>query len=364
MTTPTYTPQNWVNGSGGGTPINAPRLLHMEQGIANAEETLVSTGMKNANYNAQPNDFIPADMSASAWAIQLPTAPPNGTTVAVKVMLTGNALSINRGGTDVFNIVGGSTQLQLFKKFQSVLLEYYSGIWYVSTEGFPPDFMGVQATVSANGTAVEAWHNPFDATGGARAATLPTPTGPGKVISIEKVDTSANVVTVVGTIDGVAATTLVLAKANESIFLTSKIDGSWWRTAGHKRTGRVARTNLTASVTTAATTIGDVTGGTITFTAEAGATYELRAKMYVSNNTAADGVVVALTDNSNVVLDTSPTIVSRTAGDQFLVVLQADVSPAAGAVTYKLRFNAVTGGTASINASATQVVTLTATRVS
>lgn len=364
MTTPTYTPQAWNNGPGGGTPINATRLGHMETGIANAEETLVSTGLKNAAYPAQPNDFIPADMSASSWAIQMPTAPPNGTTIAVKLMLTGNVLNINRGGTDVFNVVGGSTQIQLYKKFQTVLMEYYSGIWYVTSDGFPPDFLGVQATVSANGTAVEAWHNPFDATGAARAATLPTPSGPGRVISIEKVDTSNNVVTVVGTIDGVAATTLVLAKANESVLLVSKMDNSWWRVSGHKRTGRVARTTLVAAVTTASTTIGDVTGGSVTFTAEAGATYELRAKLFVSNNTAADGVLVALTDNSNTVLDTSPTIVSRTANDQFLVVLQADVSPAAGAVTYKLRFNAVTGGTASVNASATQVVTLTATRVS
>lgn len=39
MSTPIYDPQTWVDGESGNTPINAPRLTHMEDGIHNASLT-------------------------------------------------------------------------------------------------------------------------------------------------------------------------------------------------------------------------------------------------------------------------------------------------------------------------------------
>lgn len=374
MTTPVYTPQTWLNGQVGGTPINGPRLSHMEAGIEAAEETLVDAGVKIAAYTAQPNDLIRCDTSAGPFAIQLPPAPVNGTTCLIKLVKAGNILTINRGGSDVFNIAGGSTAITVTKVFQSVWLEYFSGIWIVDSDGFPPDIMGVQATVAGATAPVEAWLNPYDAAAAGRALAMPTPTGPGRILGVMKVDSSANTVTVTGNFEGNAGTTLTLFGQWETMWFVSKADGSWWRSWSHKPKTwldslytvgtRVATQTVVATATNATTVIADATGFTVTFTAVTGQTYEIRAKMYVSNNTAADGVLVQLTDAANAVLDVSPTIVSRTAGDQFLVVLQADVSPAAGSVTYKLRFNAVTGGTASINASATQKVPITVTRVS
>lgn len=277
MTTPTYTPQSWVNGSGGNTPLSAARLLHMEAGIAAAEETLIATAVKTSAYTAVPQDLVRCDTTGGAFAVQLPTAPPDGTTIAVKLIAqTGtNAVTINRGGTDVFNKTGGSTSLSVGLLNQLVQVEYFGGIWTV--------------------------------------------------------------------LDSLALASL------DDRFLVGQ---------------RLVTTSLSAgNLTTVATAAGDAAGLTVTFTAVAGKTYEVKAKLAVTNTLAATVTTVQLCDSANAVLDSIP-ITPRTANDQFQVVLQKDVSPSAGSVTYKVRFlTSSASGTATIIASAATPALLTATRV-
>ena len=98
---------------------------------------LVPTGVKTANYTATINDFVVANISSGGFTVTLPSAPTDGAQVAVKIVAinanASNTLTVARGGTDVFNVAGGSTSLTLTNLFQSVVLQYKSstGIWYV-----------------------------------------------------------------------------------------------------------------------------------------------------------------------------------------------------------------------------------------
>lgn len=76
-------------------------------------------------------------------------------------------------------------------------------------------------------------HTPVDASGGAVPMTLPTGQLPGTEISVEKFDTSVNVVTVTGNLRGVAAQTLTLSLPHQAVTFRADAAGSWWPTAGH-----------------------------------------------------------------------------------------------------------------------------------
>lgn len=58
-----YSKQSWINGPGGGTPMSASRLNHMEDGIA-AAETVANKGAANG--------YTPLDASAKIAAVYLP----------------------------------------------------------------------------------------------------------------------------------------------------------------------------------------------------------------------------------------------------------------------------------------------------
>lgn len=86
----------------------------------------------------------------------------------------------------------------------------------------------VASTVTASGAGVVWKHNPVDATGAARAISLPTGQAEGTMISVEKVDASTNAVTVTGSVRGVGASTLTLSWQYDSIALRADAAGSWW----------------------------------------------------------------------------------------------------------------------------------------
>jgi hypothetical protein len=77
-------------------------------------------------------------------------------------------------------------------------------------------------------------HTPVDATAGPVSMALPTGAAQGDEISCEKYDSTANTVTITGNIRGVAAQSVTLALAKETIGLRADSSGSWWPIAGHK----------------------------------------------------------------------------------------------------------------------------------
>jgi parallel beta-helix repeat protein len=93
---------------------------------------------------------------------------------------------------------------------------------------------GVAATAAADGTALADSHNPFDATAGALTVTLPTGQTQGTRMSVEKVDSSENPVTLSGNLRGIVGSTIPLVWQHETVELVTDSSGSWWPIAGHK----------------------------------------------------------------------------------------------------------------------------------
>lgn len=105
--------------------------------ILKAGVALVPTAVKTSSYTAVAGDLIPVDATSGAVAIQLPTAPADRTRIMVKkVDSSTNLVTINRGGSDVFNTAGGGTSLTLTLQFQASGLQYASasGIWFVVSD--------------------------------------------------------------------------------------------------------------------------------------------------------------------------------------------------------------------------------------
>lgn len=110
---------------------------------AEAKPILVPTAVKTAAYTAAANDLVRADTTAAAWTLTLPTAPPDKTIVAARVVLgtmaTGsltNILTVTAGGSDVFKVAGGAASVTLKQLDQMVVWQYIaaSGVWLPVTD--------------------------------------------------------------------------------------------------------------------------------------------------------------------------------------------------------------------------------------
>jgi hypothetical protein len=117
------------------------QLLAVESSSAAKADPLIPTAVKTSSYTATAQDYVPVDTTAGAVTITLPTAPADKTRIGVKHVIQGgtNAVTIARGGTDVFNKAGGSTSLSLLLLNQSFVLQYKAstGIWYAQSGDTP-----------------------------------------------------------------------------------------------------------------------------------------------------------------------------------------------------------------------------------
>jgi hypothetical protein len=145
-----------------GTAVGAPLIGGAQTEAAGAAEGLNPTAVKTRAYTAAPGDYVPVNIENGSVAIKLPSAPLGKTRIGIQVVAVSGTpgsttVTINRGGSDVFNIAGGSTSLTLSAKFQSVLLQYNAGIWYVQSTDTPLNQalgsaqLGKDATVGGEG---------------------------------------------------------------------------------------------------------------------------------------------------------------------------------------------------------------------
>ncbi len=107
-----------------------------------AAQGLIPTAAKTSGYTASPGDFVPVDTSGGSVTVTLPTAPADKSRVEIKMINTGggNTVTINTGGSDVFNKAGGGTSATLSLLNQGVMLQYAAGspgIWYVQSDDLP-----------------------------------------------------------------------------------------------------------------------------------------------------------------------------------------------------------------------------------
>lgn len=91
---------------------------------------------KSANYTAAPNDLVIANISGGSFTITLPTTPADRTRIGIQTVAssTGNFLTINTGGSDVFNKAGGGTSLKIISPSQRITVQYSAAValWYTT----------------------------------------------------------------------------------------------------------------------------------------------------------------------------------------------------------------------------------------
>jgi hypothetical protein len=152
------------------------------------------------------NTIVPTDTTSNAVGITLPSAPADGTRIIVKQVVGAvNATTITRGGTDVFNVSGGTTTKTLTLTSQAISLQYTAtgGIWYVTSDDLPLsglDARYVPQTTTVNGHALSGNVTVTATDAGAPTAltraTPVTAAGPTTVAinTIVPVDTTSNAV--------------------------------------------------------------------------------------------------------------------------------------------------------------------------
>jgi hypothetical protein len=114
-----------------------PSQKAVKTAIANSG-SLTATPIKTADYAAAAGDFVPVDTTAGSRTITLPTAPADGTRVAVKHVIQGgtNTVTINCGGSDVINKTGGAVTATLTLLAQGMIFHYQASthIWYIEAD--------------------------------------------------------------------------------------------------------------------------------------------------------------------------------------------------------------------------------------
>jgi hypothetical protein len=124
-----------------GTGTGAARDDHVHPASAADKLGLTPTAVKTSAYTAAVGDFVPVDTTSGSVTITLPTAPADGSVIAIKhvIRASTNTVTIARGGADVFNKAAGSTSLTLFDANTSMLLQYKTtgAIWYVVADDLP-----------------------------------------------------------------------------------------------------------------------------------------------------------------------------------------------------------------------------------
>ena len=126
-----------------------------------------------------------------------------------------------------------------------------------------------------------------------------------------------------------------------------------WNGSAYVPGGRLASGTRAATVSTAGTTFAagaDLLSTALSFTADGTSSYLVRvAAPAISNNTATDGFHLRINlDGADAGVICSG--VSATASQSEALLAEGVFTPAAGAHTLNVRLNAVTGGTAAVNA--------------
>jgi hypothetical protein len=139
--------------------IRESDVYNLVTDLAARQLILIPTAVKTGNYNAAATDYVPVDTTSNSVTITLPTAPADQTSIGVKMVIQGgtNAVTINAGGSDVFNKAGGSTSLSVPVLNQGFIVQYKSSsaIWYVFNDDLPLSYVTsaintIQQRLSAN----------------------------------------------------------------------------------------------------------------------------------------------------------------------------------------------------------------------
>lgn len=283
-----YIPQTWIDGPSGGTPVDAARLGHMEDGILDASNRLgvvetsnatkdiamVATGTKTATYNAVNGDLVLADASSGVLPIVLPAATPGLKVAVKKIDSTANFVAITAHAGDT---IEGGSPINLRLQYETRTLIASNGSWSVSSGLNTITTLDARYALKLTPTAVQTAAYTavagdlarMDATSAARTVTLPAATV-GAVIAVRKTDSSANTVTITpngtDTIDGNANSVL---RMPGEVRVMIGISGGWV-TQSHSKSPQLQR--LWNSGTLAPSATANTNGTAVNMTPTSGLT--------------------------------------------------------------------------------------------
>lgn len=100
-------------------------------------DSTVATTVKTEAYTANVGDLVVCNASAGGFTVYLPGSPANGSRITIKkIDSTSNTITVQRSGSDVFNVAGGGSTIQVYLPSQTVTVQYHSGIWYVINNSY------------------------------------------------------------------------------------------------------------------------------------------------------------------------------------------------------------------------------------
>lgn len=116
--------------------------------------------IKTAAYTAAPGDFVLCDTATTgAFTVTLPAAPADKTIAGAKLVrqASSRAVTIAAGGSDAFNVAGGSVALTLTYLLQGMILQYSAAaaLWYLIADDVPLSgtdtrYLGIAAGASGD----------------------------------------------------------------------------------------------------------------------------------------------------------------------------------------------------------------------
>jgi hypothetical protein len=99
------------------------------------------TTVQTASVAATANQYVLVSTASSSVTVSIPTAPPNFTVVGVKQVIRGgtNTVTVQLGGTDTFDVVGGSQAATLTVTGQAGLWQYNAAtaVWVKVSDDLP-----------------------------------------------------------------------------------------------------------------------------------------------------------------------------------------------------------------------------------
>lgn len=148
--------------------VNGKGLVTAASNV-NYWNALVPTAVKTSNYTAAVNDFVPCDNTSGTFTVTLPTAPADKSLIGIKMVVQSgtNTITMATGGSDVFNVAGGSTTGTLTLLKQGILLQYKasSAIWYVLSDDLPLSQLDARYAATGGGTLTYTHTNGYAITG-------------------------------------------------------------------------------------------------------------------------------------------------------------------------------------------------------
>lgn len=110
------------------TAVQPADLTAAIAGVSGAGN-LTPTATKTTAYTAAALDLVLCDATAGTFAVTLPTAPADGTRIAVKkVDNSANNPTVACGASDTFE--SGSTSFAIATQWRTVVFQYHAGVWY------------------------------------------------------------------------------------------------------------------------------------------------------------------------------------------------------------------------------------------